>query len=181
MVSGKEKNLFSLISDLQFCFLCVPSAPDKFFKFFFISISFFQFLFCFLFYFYLILLFRKYTNGSVLRMHVDTVNTHVVSAIINVDQQLDYEVGVCQSDDVDFYMITACVYVCVSECVCVLVSLSVHLSVGQSVCLFKYLPDYHYPPPCPTIPHPISLTHSLSLAHTYTLFLSHTHSLLLPL
>ena len=34
---------------------------------------------------------RKYTNGSVLRMHVDTVNTHVVSAIINVDQQLDEE------------------------------------------------------------------------------------------
>ena len=94
MVSGKEKNLFSLIIDLQFCFLCVPSAPDKFFNFFFISISFFQFLFCFLFYFYRILLFRKYTNGSVLRMHVDTVNTHVVSAIINVDQQLDYEVGV---------------------------------------------------------------------------------------
>ena len=34
---------------------------------------------------------RKYTNGSVLRMHVDTVNTHVVSAIINVDQALDQE------------------------------------------------------------------------------------------
>jgi hypothetical protein len=32
---------------------------------------------------------RKYTNGSVLRMHVDTVNTHVVSAIINVDQEVD--------------------------------------------------------------------------------------------
>jgi prolyl 4-hydroxylase len=32
---------------------------------------------------------RKYTNGSVLRMHVDTINTHVVSAIINVDQELD--------------------------------------------------------------------------------------------
>jgi len=32
---------------------------------------------------------RKYTNGSVLRMHVDTVNTHVVSAIINVDQDCD--------------------------------------------------------------------------------------------
>jgi len=32
---------------------------------------------------------RKYTNGSVLRMHVDTVNTHVVSAIINVDQDVD--------------------------------------------------------------------------------------------
>jgi cellobiose-specific phosphotransferase system component IIC len=42
--------------------------------------------------FYLILLLRKYTNGSVLRMHVDTINTHVVSAIINVDQQLDDEV-----------------------------------------------------------------------------------------
>mmetsp|Transcript_4231 Transcript_4231/g.4385 ORF Transcript_4231/g.4385 Transcript_4231/m.4385 type:complete len:450 (+) Transcript_4231:81-1430(+) len=34
---------------------------------------------------------RKYTNGSILRMHVDTVNTHVVSAIINVDQDLDQE------------------------------------------------------------------------------------------
>jgi hypothetical protein len=32
---------------------------------------------------------RKYTNGSVLRMHVDTVNTHVVSAIINVDQSVE--------------------------------------------------------------------------------------------
>ncbi|KAJ1406554.1 hypothetical protein B484DRAFT_209656 [Ochromonadaceae sp. CCMP2298] len=32
---------------------------------------------------------RRYVNGSVLRMHVDTVNTHVVSAIINVDQQVD--------------------------------------------------------------------------------------------
>lgn len=29
---------------------------------------------------------RKYVAGSVLRMHVDTVSTHVVSAIINVDQ-----------------------------------------------------------------------------------------------
>lgn len=29
---------------------------------------------------------RKYVDRSVLRMHVDTVNTHVVSAIINVDQ-----------------------------------------------------------------------------------------------
>jgi hypothetical protein len=29
---------------------------------------------------------RRYINNSVLRMHVDTVNTHVVSAIINVDQ-----------------------------------------------------------------------------------------------
>ena len=35
---------------------------------------------------------RKYTNGSVLRMHVDTANTHVVSAIINVDQELDKDV-----------------------------------------------------------------------------------------
>ena len=34
-------------------------------------------------------LFRKYTNGSVLRMHVDTVGTHVVSAIINVDQDVE--------------------------------------------------------------------------------------------
>jgi len=32
---------------------------------------------------------RKYTAGSVLRMHVDTVNTHVISAIINVDQSVD--------------------------------------------------------------------------------------------
>ena len=32
---------------------------------------------------------RRYTNGSVLRMHVDTVNTHVVSAIINVGQGVD--------------------------------------------------------------------------------------------
>jgi len=29
---------------------------------------------------------REYTNGSVLRMHVDTVDTHVISAIINVAQ-----------------------------------------------------------------------------------------------
>jgi len=29
---------------------------------------------------------RRYINGSVLRMHVDTAQTHVVSAIINVDQ-----------------------------------------------------------------------------------------------
>lgn len=34
---------------------------------------------------------RKYVNGSVLRMHVDTVNTHVVSAIINVDQDVDQD------------------------------------------------------------------------------------------
>jgi hypothetical protein len=32
---------------------------------------------------------RKYNNGSVLRMHVDTVATHVVSAIINVDQDVE--------------------------------------------------------------------------------------------
>jgi len=32
---------------------------------------------------------RKYINGSVLRMHVDTANTHVVSAIINVDQAVE--------------------------------------------------------------------------------------------
>lgn len=31
---------------------------------------------------------RRYTNGSILRMHVDTVGTHVVSAIINVDQNV---------------------------------------------------------------------------------------------
>jgi prolyl 4-hydroxylase len=34
-------------------------------------------------------MFRKYTNGSILRMHVDTVNTHVVSTIINVDQDVE--------------------------------------------------------------------------------------------
>jgi len=32
---------------------------------------------------------RKYTEGSILRMHVDTVTTHVVSAIVNVDQDVD--------------------------------------------------------------------------------------------
>ena len=31
---------------------------------------------------------RRYHNGSILRMHVDTIQTHVVSAIINVDQDL---------------------------------------------------------------------------------------------
>ena len=47
-----------------------------------------------LFYTYYLLLFvcfylySKYTNGAVLRMHVDTANTHVVSSIINVDQSL---------------------------------------------------------------------------------------------
>lgn len=30
---------------------------------------------------------RRYQNGSVLRMHVDTSNTHVISAIINVNQE----------------------------------------------------------------------------------------------
>jgi hypothetical protein len=30
---------------------------------------------------------RKYINGSVLRMHIDTAQTHVVSAIINIDQE----------------------------------------------------------------------------------------------
>ena len=34
---------------------------------------------------------RKYINGSILRMHVDTVNSHVVSAIINVDQLVDVD------------------------------------------------------------------------------------------
>lgn len=28
-------------------------------------------------------------NGSVLAMHVDTLSTHVVSAIINIDQDVD--------------------------------------------------------------------------------------------
>jgi prolyl 4-hydroxylase len=32
---------------------------------------------------------RKYSNDSILRMHVDTRTTHVVSAIINVDQDVD--------------------------------------------------------------------------------------------
>ena len=32
---------------------------------------------------------RRYYNNSVLRMHVDTANTHVVSAIMNVDQKVD--------------------------------------------------------------------------------------------
>jgi prolyl 4-hydroxylase len=32
---------------------------------------------------------RKYTDGSILRMHVDTANTHVISAIINVDQDVE--------------------------------------------------------------------------------------------
>lgn len=36
----------------------------------------------------IIILCRKYTNGSVLRMHIDTANTHAVSAIINVDQKV---------------------------------------------------------------------------------------------
>lgn len=31
---------------------------------------------------------RKYSNNSILRMHVDTLATHVVSAIINVDQEV---------------------------------------------------------------------------------------------
>ena len=34
---------------------------------------------------------RRYNNGSVLRMHVDTVGTHVVSAIINVDQDVEQD------------------------------------------------------------------------------------------
>lgn len=34
---------------------------------------------------------RKYINGSVLRMHIDTAQTHVVSAIINIDQVVDEE------------------------------------------------------------------------------------------
>ena len=33
---------------------------------------------------------RKYVNNSILRMHVDTAQTHVVSAIINVDQDVVY-------------------------------------------------------------------------------------------
>lgn len=32
---------------------------------------------------------RKYVNNSELKMHVDTLSTHVVSAIINVDQDVD--------------------------------------------------------------------------------------------
>lgn len=46
---------------------------------------------------------RKYTNGSVLRMHVDTVNTHVVSAIINVDQKVDkdWPLVILDHDDIE--------------------------------------------------------------------------------
>ena len=46
---------------------------------------------------------RKYTNGSVLRMHVDTVNTHVVSAIINVDQKVDkdWPLIILDHDDIE--------------------------------------------------------------------------------
>lgn len=32
---------------------------------------------------------RRYSRGSKLRMHVDTVTTHVVSVILNVDQSVD--------------------------------------------------------------------------------------------
>jgi hypothetical protein len=32
---------------------------------------------------------RRYTNGAILRMHADTVSTHVVSAIINVDNEVN--------------------------------------------------------------------------------------------
>jgi len=44
---------------------------------------------------------RKYTNNSVLRMHVDTLATHVVSAIINVDQAVDkpWELLILDHDD----------------------------------------------------------------------------------
>ena len=52
----------------------------------FIQLVVYIFIYCFP---WLYCCFRKYTNGSVLRMHVDTVNTHVVSAIINVDQDVD--------------------------------------------------------------------------------------------
>ena len=46
---------------------------------------------------------RKYNNGSVLRMHVDTVSTHVVSAIINVDQEVeqDWPLLILDHDDVE--------------------------------------------------------------------------------
>lgn len=44
---------------------------------------------------------RKYTNGSILRMHVDTLSTHVVSAIINVDQEVekDWPLLILDHDD----------------------------------------------------------------------------------
>lgn len=44
---------------------------------------------------------RKYVNGSILRMHVDTVATHVVSAIINVDQdvQEDWDLLILDHED----------------------------------------------------------------------------------
>ena len=32
---------------------------------------------------------RRYTNGSWLTSHVDRFNTHVISAIINVDQEVE--------------------------------------------------------------------------------------------
>jgi hypothetical protein len=46
---------------------------------------------------------RKYTDGAVLRMHVDTVNTHVVSAIINVGQRLreDWPLLILDHDDAE--------------------------------------------------------------------------------
>ena len=36
---------------------------------------------------------RRYHNGSILRMHADTADTHVISAIINVYQEGLLEVG----------------------------------------------------------------------------------------
>ena len=38
-------------------------------------------------------MYRKYTNGTIIRMHVDPARSHVISAIINIDQQLDTDVS----------------------------------------------------------------------------------------
>ena len=49
---------------------------------------------------------RRYTNGSVLRMHVDTVGTHVVSAIINVDQNVttDWPLIILGHNDKEYHV-----------------------------------------------------------------------------
>jgi hypothetical protein len=39
------------------------------------------------------IIYRKYTNGTIIRMHVDPARSHVISAIINIDQQLDKDVS----------------------------------------------------------------------------------------
>ena len=71
---------------------------------------------------------RKYTNGSVLRMHVDTVGTHVVSAIINVDQDVEKDWPLLildhQGEFAEFlvalcYLLIAACFVCGPSVVCV--------------------------------------------------------------